>query len=107
MFSGNAVQRWKNAVGSAAHHKGKTAGRQKKQQAARRHELRYQKKLTEVVKSFSEDNTTDVKNHYTDRTNTDARLLPCEVFETKTVDNFVVYRLYNPPGIIKICFLDR
>ena len=52
-----------NAVGSAAHHKGKTAGRQKKQQVARRHELRYQKKLTEVVKSFSEGYTVGMKNN--------------------------------------------
>ena len=64
-------------------------------------------KKKDVVQAFSEGNTVGVKIHHADRTNTDARLLPCKVFETKTVDNFVVYRLYNPPGIIKICFLDR
>ena len=89
-----------NEAGSADH-KGKLlASRRNYLKAAKRREFRYQKKLKEVVKSFSEDNTTDVKNHYTDRTNTDARLLPCKVSESRTVDSFLVYRVCCPSRII-------
>ena len=47
-----------------------------------------------------------MKIHYTDcdRTNRDARMLPCKVLESKTVDDFVIHRVYGPSGMIKNCF---
>ena len=55
--------------------------------------------MKEVVKSFSEGNTIGVKFDQGDRTNADARLLPGDAFESKTVDNFVVHRAYCPDTI--------
>ena len=72
-----------------------------------RFEFEHQKKLKEMVETFSEGNTVDVKIQYADGTSEDARPLPCTVFKSKTVDDVVVDRVYSLPGIIKNCLRNE
>ncbi|KAK7091747.1 hypothetical protein V1264_009390 [Littorina saxatilis] len=86
---------------SAVHRDKRLAARRNFLTAARRQESRYQKKLNDVTKSFSEGNTVGVKIHSADRTNTDVRLLTCKVLESKTVGGCEMYKVYCPAGIVK------
>ena len=54
--------------------------------------------------SFVIKNWLAVRNCYAERTNIDASLFPCKVFESQTVDNFVVYKFFCPSVVIKNWF---
>ena len=44
-----------------------------------------------------------IKINNIDRTNTDAKILPCKILEKKPLSN-TTYKLYTATGIIKTCF---
>ena len=72
--------------------------------AACRQETRYQKKIKELVHVHSEGDTVGIKIHHADRTNTDARLLPCKVHRTKMRESGQQCQVYTAAGIIRsIC----
>ena len=83
----------KNEVGSADHKGKRLSARRNYLKAARCQESRCQRKLKKVVKLFCEGNTVSVNIYYTYRTKTGAQLLPCKVSESKTVDDFVLYKV--------------
>ena len=70
-------------------------------------EFEYKLKLKEKLELFSEGNAAGVKIHDADKTNIDARMLPCKVLESKTADDFMVLGVYNPPGNIRNSFRDE
>ena len=62
---------------------------------------RHQIKVNEFVKDYAVGDTGGVKIHTADRTNTDARLLPCKVMEVSVKDGKKSYRIYSASGILK------
>ena len=54
-----------------------------------------------ITKVFNVGDTVGINVHEVDRTNTDARLLPCKVLSMKEKDETTFYRVYTAHGILK------
>ena len=53
------------------------------------------------MKDYAVGDTVGIKIHSADRTNTDARLLPCKVMEVSVKNGKKFYRIYSASGILK------
>ena len=62
---------------------------------------RHNIQVTTFVKDYAVGDTVGIKIHSADRTNTDARLLPCKVMEVSVKNGKKFYRIYSASGILK------
>ena len=62
---------------------------------------RHNIQVTTFVKDYAVGDTVGIKIHRADRTNTDARLLPCKVMEVSVKNGKKFYRIYSASGILK------
>ena len=53
------------------------------------------------MKDYAVGDIVGIKIHSADRTNTDARLLPCKVMEVSVKNGKKFYRIYSASGILK------
>ena len=69
----------------------------------RRQEKKHGNQLRKLAKTFNVGDTVGIKMHSIDRTNTDARILPCKVLDIKP-NSQVPYQLYTTTRILQARF---
>ena len=72
--------------------------------AAATQRTRHRLQMDEFVKDYAIGDTVGIKIHNADRTNTDARLLPCKVYEVTIKNDIKCYRIYSATGKLKNTF---
>ena len=72
-------------------------------ETARRSQIQYTNQNRQVFQDYNVGDVVDIKIHLTDRTNTDAKLLPCKVLRIDS-SKLTPYQLYCASGILKQCF---
>ena len=82
------------------HRKIRKEARENYLETARRSQIQYTNHNQQVFKDYSVGDVVGIKIHQVDRTNTDAKLLPCKVLSIDTSKS-TPYRLYCATGILK------